>query len=81
MKQSNEVGIESDRLSVIPVTHISIECICCKQIKIQTLNKYDVPQYYCANNVKFFFFQTANQVGVYILFVIHVTVIPVTHQQ
>ena len=28
-----------------------------------------------------FFFQTANQVGVYILFVIPGTVTPVTHQQ
>ena len=39
MKQFNEVGIESDRLSVIPVTHISIKCICCKQIKIQKLKQ------------------------------------------
>ena len=31
--------------------------------------------------LKFFFFQTANQVGVYILFVIPVSVIPVTRKQ
>ena len=44
MEQLNEVSIESDRLSAIPVTHISIKCVCCKQIKIQKLNKYDVSQ-------------------------------------
>ena len=54
MKQLNEVGIESDRSGVIPVTYISIKCICCKQIKIQKLNKYDVSQYYCVKNLKLF---------------------------
>ena len=54
MKQINEVGIELERLSVIPVTLISIKCICCKQIKIQKQNKYDVPQYYCVKNLKLF---------------------------
>ena len=49
MKQLN--GIESDRQSVITVTHISIKCICCKQIKIQKLNRYDVSQYYCVTNI------------------------------
>ena len=54
MKQLN--GIESDRQSVITVTRISIKCICCKQIKIQKLNRYDVSQYYCVTNLKGFFF-------------------------
>ena len=54
MKQLNEVGVESDRYPVIPVTHISIKHICCKQIKIQKLNKYDVSQYYCVKNLKLF---------------------------
>ena len=35
MKQLTKVGIESDRKYVISVTHISIQCIRCKQMKIK----------------------------------------------